>query len=296
MGISRAEALEGLRSDDLIRIGMEADSVRRRLHPEGVVSYAAVGRLACTGGDILSVYGAAEEILERGGSGLSLRHPAVLGAEGVERLIAELRRRHPSAWIAGLSAADVRQMVGAGRGRVSELISRLRDAGLSSLSAEGPDLAAGVTEWLEVQEAAHGAGLRTVASMRFGAGDTVDDRVGFLETVRNLQERTNGFAALIIESAGGGLDGPTAVECLKTLAVSRLMVETIETVQVGAMASGLKVLEMGLRFGADDAGEVLVGGSEARVSSDEEDLRRVIRDAGFMPVERDAGYRMMFVA
>lgn len=294
MGISRVEALDSLRSDDLIGIGMEADAVRRRLHPEGVVSYSVVCRLGCAGGDVAALGAMAGTLLERGASGISLAGAAGLGLEGLVRLVAELRRLAPAAWIAGLSAGEILAL-GAG---VDETIARLRDAGWDAPGAEGPELANGVglANWLAVQEAAHRAGVRTLATMRFGAGETADERVGFLEAVRGLQERTGGFAAFVSESAGGGLDGPTAVECLKTLAVSRLMLDSVENVQAGWMASGLKVLEMGLRFGANDAGEVVSGGSGGGVSSYEEDLRRVIRDAGFMPVERDPGYRMMFVA
>ncbi|MDP9039186.1 MAG: dehypoxanthine futalosine cyclase, partial [Acidobacteriota bacterium] len=151
----------------------------------------------------------------------------------------------------------------------------------------------------------HQAGARTVAALRFGAGETAEDRVEFLEAVRVLQERTGGFAAFALARAGGGLargglargglEGPTAVESLKMLAVSRLMLDPVANVEAGWTASGLKVLEMGLRFGANDAGQVVLWESPGERSSYEEDLRRVIRDAGLLPVERDGGYRMQFL-
>jgi cyclic dehypoxanthinyl futalosine synthase len=107
-----------------------------------------------------------------------------------------------------------------------------------------------------------------------------------------LQEEAGGFAAFVpvaAEAPGGReLDGVTAVERLKTLAVSRMFLDNVENVQASAAGEGLKVLQMGLRFGANDVGAVGAGASE-------EDLRRIIRDAGFRPVERDGVYRAMML-
>jgi cyclic dehypoxanthinyl futalosine synthase len=89
------------------------------------------------------------------------------------------------------------------------------------------------------------------------------------------------------------VDEPTAVGYLKMLAVSRMVLDNIENVEAGGAGRGLKVLQTGLRFGANDAGWLMAEGSAA-IDTGEEDLRRVIRDAGFRPVERDAPYRTMF--
>ena len=104
----------------------------------------------------------------------------------------------------------------------------------------------------------------------------------------------------------------TAVEQLKTLAVARVFLDNIENVQWSGAAQSLKLLQMGLRFGANDAGSVTpqgigakagngasaAGGENAAAvanSVNEEDLRRIIRDAGFQPAQRDTPYRMMFL-
>jgi cyclic dehypoxanthinyl futalosine synthase len=153
----------------------------------------------------------------------------------------------------------------------------------------------GFERWLEVHRAAHRAGLRTVAVLPFGAGESLDQRLDGLTAIGRLHDETAGFAAFAPENVGGGLTGPTAVECLKLVAVSRLVLESMPTIEAGRATSSLKVLETMLRFGADDAGEVLISASSAP-DLREEDLRRVIRDAGFAPVERDPGYRLMFVS
>jgi cyclic dehypoxanthinyl futalosine synthase len=219
MGISREQALECLRSDDLVGMGMEADAVRRRLHPEGVATY-------------------------------------VLDSEA----------EHAPA-------------------------------------LTGP---AGIAEWIAGHRAAHAAGKRTTARMVFGigmgAGETgaverLEERADLLEAVRALQEETGGFAAFVPVAApaanGRQLDSVTAVERLKMLAVARMFLDNIENIQADGVANGidgLKVLQTALRFGANDLGMVDAGRGRS-----EEDLRRIIRDAGLRPAERDAAYRAMML-
>jgi cyclic dehypoxanthinyl futalosine synthase len=152
-------------------------------------------------------------------------------------------------------------------------------------------------EWLGVHGAAHQLGMRTAATMVFGAGETPEQRVGLLEAVRQLQQETGGFTAFVPVAAkapgGRELDGATAVERLKMLAISRMFLENIENVQSSRAGQGLKVLQTGLRFGANDVGTVDAGAANGAA---EEDLRRIIRDAGFRPAQRDALYRTMMLS
>ena len=324
MGINREQALDCFQSDDLVGIGMEADAVRRLLHPEGVVSYAIDRSISCAGplsggtprpGDacVDSLCAEIGETIEAGGTGVRIRsgfggadRGGIVGIEWFEGLFRGIRQRFPSIWIEGLSAADVVSIAqGCGLG-LRETIARLRDAGLDSIAGDGVDLAevdgqgragwprCSVAEWLEVHRTAHGLGMRTSAAMIFGAGETMEQRVDFLEAVRRLQEETGGFTAFVsvaAEAPGGReLDGVTAVERLKTLAISRMFLDNIDNVQASAAGQGLKVLQMGLRFGGNDVGSVSLEGAGS-----EEDVRRIIRDAGFQPAQRDAAYRTMFL-
>jgi cyclic dehypoxanthinyl futalosine synthase len=206
-----------------------------------------------------------------------------------------IRQRFPEIWVEGLTVAEVKA-VGLDWGLgLRETLMRLMDAGLDSIAGDGVDLVGGnVGEWVEVQRAAHGLGMRTRAAMVFGAGETLDQRLEFLEAVRQLQGETGGFAAFVpvaAEAPGGReLDGVTAVERLKTLAIARMFLDGIENVQASQAGQGLKVLQTALRFGANDVGMVTAAGAS------EEDVRRVIRDAGFKPVERDMAYRAMMLA
>jgi len=323
MGISGEQALDCFRSDDLVGIGMEADAVRRRLHPESVVSYvigcsidcAAVMDVGTQAGNTSGV-GCAHRVFDEigetvamGGTGARLVCGSELemggGIEWLEGLFRGIKQRFPSIWIEGLSAAEVVTNAGACGLGLQETLARLREAGLDSISGNGVDLADGVgqgragrfsvPEWVEVHRAAHRVGMRTAATMTFGAGETLEQRVDFLQAVRQLQEETGGFAAFVpvAAAAPGGreLDGVTAVERLKTLAISRMFLDNIENMQTIGAAQGIKVLQMGLRFGANDVGPVAPECSGAS----EEDVRRIIRDAGFMPVQRDMVYRTMML-
>ena len=298
MGISRAQALDSVRSDDLIGIGMEAAAVRRKLHPEGVVSYAIVGRVDCAHGDAGRVRVKAEDCESRGASGVILTGLGQLNLEHVASVIQETRRALPDTWICGLTAIELNKVASAAGAGLSSAVERLREAGWDSLSAESPNLLGGpraLDDWFAVQRAVHGTGVRTTASLRFGVGEGEDERVEFLERVAGLQNETGGFVAFAPENAGTGLNGPTAVKCVKLIAISRLMLDGIPTIEAGRATASLKVLETMLRFGADDAGEIVLQPSSPPDLL-EENLRRVIRDAGFSPVERDLGYRAMFVA
>ena len=275
-------------------IGMEADAVRRRLHPEGVVSYAIECAVEC-GSSLDVICDAIEAAVDCGATGVRLAVAAGMTIEALEAMLRGVRGRFASLWIEGLTAAEVTALAaGCGLG-LRETVARLRDSGIDSVAGGGVEVGdeSAVQEWLAVHRVAHGLGMMTVAGMVFGAGETAEARVDFLEAVRGLQEETDGFAAFVpvAAAAPGGreLDGVTAVERLKTLAIARMFLDGIENVQVGA-GQGLKVLQTALRFGANDAGWVTPGGAS------EEDVRRVIRDAGFKPAQRDAAYRAMMLS
>jgi cyclic dehypoxanthinyl futalosine synthase len=145
--------------------------------------------------------------------------------------------------------------------------------------------------------------------MMFGVGESYEHRVNHFEQVRRLQEETGGFTAFIPWSfqpgntalGGRGWDEATSVEYLKVLAISRLYLDNIENVQSSWVTQGLKVLQLGLRFGGNDVGSVMLEENVVKAAgtancTTEEELRRIIRDAGFHPVQRDTLYRTMFLS
>jgi cyclic dehypoxanthinyl futalosine synthase len=347
MPLTREQALDHFRSPDLIGLGFEADAVRRRLHPEGVVSYIIDRNINYTNfcteyctfcafyrplkgpkaseGYILDfekIYEKIAETLEMGGTGVLMQggiHPD-LKIDWFERLFRGIKERFPQIWLHCLSASEVLAIAEYSELSLRDTILRLRDAGLDSIPGGGAEilddevrfriarLKCRTEDWVSVHRTAHQLGMRTTATMMFGVGESFDQRVNHFEVVRRLQEETGGFTAFIPWSfqpkhtalGGRGWDEATSVEYLKVLAISRLYLDNIENVQASWVTQGLKVLELGLHFGGNDVGSVMLEENVVKAAgtsncTTEEELRRIIRDAGFKPVQRDTLYRTMFL-
>lgn len=315
MGISREDALDCFRSDDLIGIGMEADAVRRQLHPEGVVSYTIDGEINYENPSKINnfdqICNRIEEIASMGATSITLHgevHPDHTIA-WFEALFTAIKQRYPTLWLHSLSATEILAIAQHANLTIRDTIARLQAAGLDSI----PGNDAGIlddavqrahsnwktSDWIAVHRTAHESGMQTTAAMMFGGGETFEHRVNHLETLRQLQEETGGFTAFapwtleLQRSAVRGFEEATAVEYLKTLAISRMYLDNIDNVQSNLETQGLKVLQVGLRFGGNDVGSVTL--AESANAATEEQLRQVIRDAGFKPVQRDALYRTMFL-
>jgi cyclic dehypoxanthinyl futalosine synthase len=342
--MSQREAVELLASPDLIGIGMAADAVRRELHPEGVVTYIIDRNINYTNfcteycsfcafyrpmghaeGYVLSkevIFDKIQETLDLGGTGILMQGGlhAELTIEWYEDLLASIKRRFPRIHLHCFSAPEILHIAQVSGLPLRDTIARLRDAGLDSIPGGGAEilddavryrisrLKCSTAEWVEVHRTAHRLGMRTTATMMFGCGETLEQRVNHLEVVRRLQEETGGFTAFIPwtfqrENTSLGRfikEEATAVEYLKTLAVSRLYLENIPNVQSSWVTQGLKTCQLGLRFGANDVGSVMieenvVSAAGAHHRSTEEELRRIIRDAGFVPKQRDTLYRTLYL-
>ncbi|HUQ49629.1 MAG TPA: cyclic dehypoxanthinyl futalosine synthase [Terriglobales bacterium] len=347
MSLTKQQAVEMLRSDDLIGIGMEADAVRRKLHPEGVVTYVIdrninytnfcteyctfcafyrplKGKMAAEGYilDFDTIYEKIRETVELGGTGVLMQgglHPD-LKIDWFERLFSSIKQRFPSVHLHCLSASEILAIAEYSELTLRDTIVRLRDAGLDSIPGGGAEilddevrhkiarLKCLTQDWLDVHRTAHQLGMRTTATMMFGVGETFEQRVNHFQHVYDLQEETGGFTAFIPWSfqpkntalGGRKWDEATSVEYLKTLAVSRLFLSNIKNVQASWVTQGLKVLQLGLRFGGNDVGSVMLEENVVRSagvnnSTTEEELRYIIRNAGFRPAQRDTLYRRYFL-
>jgi cyclic dehypoxanthinyl futalosine synthase len=347
MGISRQDALDCFQSDDLIGIGMGADAVRRRLHPEGVVTYIIDRNINYTNfcteyctfcafyrplkgpaakeGYILdfeTIYEKIRETVELGGTGILMQgglHPD-LGIEWHEKLLAGIRRRFPKVHLHCYSASEVLAIAEYSHLSLRDTIARLRDAGLDSIPGGGAEilddevrykiarLKCLTEDWISVHRTAHQLGMRTTATMMFGVGEKFEHRINHLGRLYDLQEETGGFTAFIpwsfqpANTALGGRhwDEATAVEYLKLLAISRIYLSNFLNVQSSWVTQGLKVCQLGLRFGGNDVGSVMLEENVVRAAgvtncTTEEELRRMIRDAGFRPAQRDTLYRTYFL-
>ena len=339
--MTRQQALDLFRSNDLIGIGMAADAVRRRLHPEGVATYIIDRNINYTNfcteyctfcafyrplghaeGYLLAketVWEKIRETIELGGTGVLMQgglHPE-LKIEWYEDLLRSIKERF-QIHLHCFSSPEILNIAEVSGLSLRATLARLRDAGLDSIPGGGAEilddevrrrisrLKCTTQEWLEVHRVAHSLGMQTTATMMFGCGETIEHRLNHFEHIRRLQEETGGFTAFIpwtFQRANTSLgrsvrEEATAVEYLKTLAIARLYLDNIPNIQASWVTQGLKTCQIGLRFGANDVGstmieENVVSAAGAHHSAAEEDLRRLIRDAGFIPKQRDTLYRWL---
>jgi len=341
--ISRQQAIEMYQSEDLIAIGMEADALRRKLHPDGIVTYIIDRNINYTNfcteycsfcafyrpmghkeGYILPrevILEKIQETIDLGGTGILMQgglHPD-LKIEWYEDLL-RLIKSHSNIWCHCFSAPEIVNIAEVSGLSLRDTLARLRDAGLDSVPGGGAEildnevrhrisrLKCSTQEWIDVHRTAHALGMRTTGTMMFGTGETIEQRMNHLDIVRQIQEDTGGFTAFIpwffqreYTSLGRFVkQEATAVEYLKMLALSRVYLDNILNIQASWVTPGLKVCQLGLRFGGNDVGSIMIeenvvsaAGTHHRAT--EEQLRRLIRDAGFVPKQRDTLYRTYFL-
>lgn len=336
--LTREEGVALLRDADLLELGLLADTVRERLHPAGVVTYIIDRNINYTNvcnaqcafcafyrdlpsreGYLLGQAELAqkiEETLALGGNQILLQgglHPD-LGIEYYEELFRWIKATYPI-WIHGLSPAEVQHIAKVSKLTLVEVLKRLTAAGLDSIPGGGAEILSdrvrhiigiskgSTAEWLEVMEAAHGLGMQTTATMMFGHVETIEERIDHLLHLRDLQDRTGGFTAFIgwtfqPENTALAGDELTSFQYLRTLAVSRLMLDNFPSVQASWVTQGPKIGQLSLRFGANDFGSLMieenvVSAAGAHFRLTEEQIARSIQDAGFVPKRRNMRYEIV---
>ncbi|GGH15324.1 hypothetical protein [Silvibacterium dinghuense] len=297
MALTRNQAADLFRSGDLLGLGMEADALRAQLHPDNIVTYSLDRAVTLDAPDAAALEPQLSRAVFSGAGAVRLLFPESNppAIDALEHLLPALRQAHPSLAFT-LPASGLAAIARAAGISLDEALNRLHRADLDSLCSVGLDPHAlatpeTFTASLEAHRAAHRLGLRTTAAFIFGRGDTFA-WLDQLEQLRALQEETGGLTAVLPLSAHHGrvADDPTAVAYLKVVSVARLLLDTVDTIQGTFAAQGLKVLQMALRCGANDAGSIHPEEATAAATREQE-LRRILRDAGFTPIQRDALYR-----
>jgi aminodeoxyfutalosine synthase len=160
--------------------------------------------------------------------------------------------------------------------------------------------------WLDVHRTAHGLGLRSNATMLYGHVEEDEHRVDHVLRLRALQDETGGFQTFIplafhpANTELSHLPGPSGRLDLRVHAVSRLLLDNVAHVKAYWIMLGEKTAQLALSFGADDLDGTVVeenivhmAGAESPQGLTVQDLRHLIREAGFEPVERDTLYRVV---
>src|ERR1700723_1478613 len=331
MSLTQQEALDLFNSDDIVAIGMAANEVRRKKTDPRVATYQIDRNINYTNfcteycsfcafyrpmgskeGYILPnevIFDKIQETIDLGGTGILFQgglHPD-LKIEWYENLLRAIKAKF-NIWCHCFSAPEITNIAEVSGLSLRDTIARLRDAGLDSIPGGGAEilddavrhrisrLKCGTQEWIDVHRTAHELGMRTTATMMFGCGETLQQRMNHLEIVREIQEDTGGFTAFIPwtfqrENTSLGRfikEEATAVEYLQTLAISRIYLDNFENVQSSWVTQGLKTCQLGLRFGGNDVGSIMieenvVSAAGAHHRASEAELRRIIGAAGFVP-------------
>jgi len=231
-----------------------------------------------------------------------------------------LRAAYPEVELHLFSPSEIRAIARFSELTVREVLKRFREAGLRTLPGGGAEILSDrvrerisplkgtPADWIDVMRAAHHQGYRTTATMMYGHVEEPEDVVEHLRRLRDLQDETGGFFAFIPWSFKRGatpLASAVAQEAgpgryLRILAVSRLYLDNFPHVQCSWFSEGEKAGQLGLHFGADDFGGTLLEENVLRAAGHEnattaDRVVRVIRDAGFVPVQRNTLYETIAV-
>ena len=332
------EGVALLASPDLLLTGRAADLVHRRMHPGGRVTFIIDRNINYTNvclcrcrfcafyreeGDPDAylireedLFQKIDETIAAGGTAVMLQgglHPQ-LGLEYYLELLRSIKKRY-AIHIHSFSPPEVAYMARKSGLSTCDTLLKLQEAGLDSLPGGGAEILDNRVrnrispdkisweEWMAVMDAAHRIGMKTTATMMFGHVETLEERVLHLVRVREQQDRTGGFTAFIpwtFQPGNTRLGGAasTGVDYLKTLAVSRLMLDNVPNIQASWVTQGAKMAQVALSFGANDFGSTMLeenvvraAGVNYRVPMDE--IVQCIKEAGFTPAQRNTGYEVL---
>ncbi|HOO73234.1 MAG TPA: CofH family radical SAM protein [Spirochaetota bacterium] len=334
--IEQAEALD-LFNWDLIELGQAGDARRRIIHPastagfilDRIINYTNICEARCRfcayharAGRIPAYEMGMDEILSRvgeltdaGGTQVMLQgglHPDH-GIEFYETMIRTVKEAFPAIYLHSLSPTELVHIARTSGLTLDESLARLQDAGLDSMPGASDMLADRVRravsprkitvgQWRDVMRALARRGMGSSATMTYGLGESLEERVGHLEVVRSTQDETGIIRAFIPWSFSPANTDmaetipASGVDFLKITAIARIYLDNVRYIQAGWLTEGLGLAQAALAFGANDMGGVLTEevvvkatGIETRASMEE--FIALISGAGRVPVQRDSEYR-----
>jgi cyclic dehypoxanthinyl futalosine synthase len=341
--IDQTTALELLEKADLAVLGYLADQVRRRFHPDNVVTFVIDRNVnytnVCVAGckfcafqrkpsspegyvlDTEEILKKVQELVDWGGTTLLMQgglNPD-LPLKFYTDLLREIKKHFPMVQIHSFSAPEIVYLAKIEGLTIEEVIKALKDAGLDSIPGGGAEILSQevrsflspgkctVEQWEEVHRTAHKLGLTSTATMMFGHIEKPEHIVEHLERVRRIQDETGGFTAFIPWTFKKGntmldhIEEASSVYYLKVLALSRIYLDNFKNIQSSHVTQTMQVGIVGLHFGANDLGSVMmeenvISSTTYKVSIPKvEDMVSAIRSAGFVPAQRDTYYNIIRV-
>jgi len=259
-----------------------------------------------------------EETLALGGYQILLQgglHPD-LPFSFYEDMLRFIKENFPQIHIHGFSPPEIVHFSKISGLSIREVLKRLIAAGLDSIPGGGAEILcdrvrkilspnkASADEWLEVMRTAHELGLKTTATMMFGHIETDEEILEHLFKIRKLQDETKGFTAFIpwtFQPKNTGLPHllkAGAAKYLQVLAISRIVLDNVPNVQVSWVTQGPHIAQIALEFGGNDFGSTMIEenvvaatGVSHRLS--EKEMRRLIKEAGYIPKRRKMDYTLI---
>ena len=240
--------------------------------------------------------------------------------EYYERVIAALHAARPEVQIKAFTAAEIDYFWRRSRIEPKDALTRLKAAGLQTMPGGGAEIfsarvakrlrytgKADAERWCEIHGIAHALGIKTNATMLYGHVETLAERVDHLLRLREQQDASGGFLTFIPLPYQVGttrlVERPTPpTDNLRTIAAARLLLDNFPHVEAYWVLLGEATASVALHFGADDVNGTLedervqhMAGAETPAGLAREQLLRMIKDAGKIPVERDALYNVLQV-
>ncbi len=244
-------------------------------------------------------------------------HPD-LSLEWYLEMLRGLKERFPKVHLKAFTAIEIGWFAQLEKISIEEVLVRMRDAGLGSLPGGGAEIfhpevreiicdgKLDSDEWIEVHRIAHGMGIRSNATMLYGHVEEPHHKVDHFMRLRDLQDDTGGFNTFIPlayhpENNYMGLQyHTTGTEDLRHLATSRLVLDNIPHIKAYWVMITPKLAQVALSFGADDIDGTVVeetiyhmAGADTEQHLTRLELERIVREAGYEPVERDTLYNPM---
>ena len=296
--INETESLILFQEGNLYDLGFLADFIRKKKHPDPIVTYVIDRNINYTDicisackfcafykapenpeGTVISFEELAAKIAET----KQLRGTQILLQGGLHpdkplEFYEEMLRfiKKASIHIHGFSPPEICHFAKLTGISAAEVIERLKEAGLDSIPGGGAEILSdrvrgevaprkcSADEWIDVMRQAHLQGMRTTATMMFGHIESLDERLEHLIRVRNLQDETGGFTAFIPwpfqpdNTALSEIHKATAHSYLKMLAWSRIVLDNVDNIQASWVTQGPKIAQVSLFFGANDFGSTMI--------------------------------------
>ena len=275
--------------------------------------------------DYEEIFKKIEELIEWGGTTVLMQgglNPD-LRLDFYINLFSEIKKRFPNIQLHSLSATEIVFLAKLEKMTVEEVLKTLKNAGLDSVPGGGAEILSdevrnqlstkakvSTDEWLEVHKTAHRLGMKTTATMMFGHIEEPKHIIEHLSNVRDLQDNSlkegrgyfTAFIPWTFQKGGTKLDHletATSVYYLKVLSLSRIFLDNFENIQSSHITQTMKIGQIGLHFGANDLGstmieENVVASTGWKVSAPKpEKMAEIIKEAGFIPAQRDTYYNIV---